>query len=101
MSRRNARSRTGTRSQLLLLLAGLVVLGVVAFGGAVLLAGDAPRTVAVDSNAPGRLVAEQTAVDLGRVPFDRQVEARFELANTGGDTVRLVGAPRVRMLEGC
>jgi hypothetical protein len=40
-------------------------------------------------------------VDLGRVPFDKLAEARFDLANTGGDTVRLIGAPRVRMLEGC
>jgi hypothetical protein len=59
------------------------------------------REVTTDSAAPGRLVAEQPTVDLGRVPFDRMTEARFELDNTGGDIVRLVGAPKVRMLEGC
>lgn len=59
------------------------------------------QTVATDPAAPGRLAVEQATVDLGRVPFDQLVEARFALGNTGGDIVRLVGAPRVRMLEGC
>jgi hypothetical protein len=61
----------------------------------------ASREVVADPSAPGRLVAARPTVDLGRVPFDRMTEARFELDNTGGDVVRLVGAPKVRMLEGC
>ena len=68
---------------------------------AVLAFGRGTASVATEPGAPGRLVASQTTVDLGRVPFDKQVEARFELANTGGETIRLVGAPQVRMLEGC
>ena len=69
---------------------------------AALLWSQAPvRIVATDAAAPGRLVAEQPTVDLGHVPFDQLKEARFELDNTGGDIVRLVGAPKVRMLEGC
>ena len=59
------------------------------------------RDVATDASAPGRLVAVQLTVNLGMVPFDRMTEGRFELDNTGGDMVRLVGAPKVRMLEGC
>jgi hypothetical protein len=67
----------------------------------VLSSGRAGRPIATQPGSPGRLVASQPTVDLGRVPFDVLAEARFELTNTGGDTVRLVGAPRVRMLEGC
>ena len=102
-SKRRATSRSRTP---VLLLTGLGVV-IAAAGIALMLmraderTAESPRTVASDSSAPGRLVASQTTVDLGQVPFDKQVEARFELANTGGGTVRLVGAPRVRMLEGC
>lgn len=78
----------------------LVLLTVVGVGG-VLVYGRGTRSVATEPGAPGRLVASQTTIDLGRVPFDKLAEASFDLVNTGGDTVRLVGAPRVRMLEGC
>jgi len=61
----------------------------------------ASRQIAVDSGAPGRLVASSATVDLGQVPFDQMGEAHFELANTGGSMVRLTGAPTVKMLEGC
>ena len=57
--------------------------------------------VGTDPDAPGRLVAAQTVVDLGRVPFEKPVEARFELANAGGTTVQLVDRPLVKTLEGC
>ena len=50
---------------------------------------------------PGRLVALQPTVDLGRVPFDREVEARYVLENTGDRQVRIVAAPVVKTLEGC
>jgi hypothetical protein len=79
---------------------GLAV-ALVAGLAALLWAQTPSREVATDASAPGRLVALQPTVDLGRVPFDRMTEARFELDNTGGDVVRLVGAPKVRMLEGC
>ena len=48
-----------------------------------------------------RQIAAQPVVDLGRVPFDSQVEAHFVLENTGGQPVRVVGAPTVKTLEGC
>ncbi len=49
----------------------------------------------------GGLVAKAATVDLGRVPFDKLVQAQFELTNTGGKPVRLTAQPRVQMLEGC
>jgi hypothetical protein len=61
--------------------------------------GGPPATV--DPSAAGRLEATETMVDLGRVPFDKPVEARFELANSGGSPVRLIGKPQVKLLEGC
>lgn len=59
------------------------------------------RPNATNANAPGRVVAFPPAVDLGRVPFDRMVEARYELTNTGGREVRLLDRPNVATLEGC
>ena len=98
---RHSHSREGHRNRgRMTLLLGVVV--AVTVGVAALFWTMNPgREVTTDPSTPGRLVAEQPTVDLGRVPFDRLVEARFELDNTGGDVVRLVGAPRVRMLEGC
>jgi hypothetical protein len=58
-------------------------------------------SVAVDPGAPGGLAAARPVVDLGRVPFDKEVVADFELVNTGGSAVRLTRAPTVAMLEGC
>lgn len=84
-----------------LVLAGLMILLTAVGVVGVLYFGREGRPVATEPGAPGRLVAAQPTIDLGRVPFDKLVEARFELTNSGGDTVRLVGAPRVRMLEGC
>jgi hypothetical protein len=78
--------------------------------GAVLLAlvglvaacsGPGAPGVVTEPGAPGRLEAAQAVVDLGRVPFHRTVEGRFELSNTGGKVVQLVGKPQVKTLEGC
>ena len=103
MSRQSRRARSRARRRgrgWVFLVLGLVV--VLAAGAAALVWTQTPsREVATDSSAPGRLVAEQLTVGLGRVPFDRMTEGRFDLDNTGGDIVRLVGAPKVRMLEGC
>lgn len=60
-----------------------------------------PISLAVDPPTPGRLAAAAATVDLGRVPFDQTAEARYELVNTGGRDVRLVGKPTVKTLEGC
>ncbi len=81
-----------------LLAVGALLLALVA---ALVLVGGSAKKADIDPSAPPRLLARQATVDLGRVPFERLAEARFELVNTGGGIVRLVGAPTVRMLEGC
>ena len=68
--------------------------------GFVLLQRSSEPPVAADA-PPGRLVATQAEVDLGRVPFDKMVEARYELSNTGSRSVRLLGIPAVKTIEGC
>lgn len=100
MSQRRRSTRRESVNPVPVLIGLAIVLATLGAAG-VLLLGRGTPPVATEPGAPGRLVASQATVDLGRVPFDKQVEARFELANTGGETVRLVGAPRVRMLEGC
>ena len=62
--------------------------------------GTAPATPA-SSGSGGGLVAKAATVDLGRVPFNQQVEARFELTNSGAKPIRLTAQPQVLMLEGC
>lgn len=101
MSRSKRSTRRPVRRSivpLFLLLAALVASAVIAV---LALSGSAAQRATIDSSAPGRLVVSEPTIDLGRVQFDVLAEARFDLANTGADPVRLVGAPRVRLLEGC
>lgn len=63
--------------------------------------GEAPASIVGTAGGLGRLVATAPLVDLGRVPFDSMVEARYELVNTGSSAVRLLGQPEVKTLEGC
>jgi hypothetical protein len=84
----------------LLALGALLLLGLGALAVWAVRPAEPPAPV-VDASAPGRLVAAQPVVDLGRVPFSRRAEARFELVNTGGAPVALTGRPKVTMLEGC
>jgi hypothetical protein len=98
-SRGARRSRRAPRTLALTVL--LVALVAIAAGAVLVVSSTTPDAVPIDPTAPGRLVTDQSTVDLGRVAFDRLAEARFELVNTGGETVRLVGGPHVRMLEGC
>ncbi len=86
-------------------------LRLIAVGSAMLLAAvltacsnaaTVPATPPVSGGASaGVLVAEAATVDLGKVPFDVQAEGRFDLVNSGSQPVKLVGAPQVKMLEGC
>jgi hypothetical protein len=102
MQRKSKAIRRSGRAPWTLALTVLLVGFIAIAAGAVLVVSRTTAdAVPIDPTAPGRLVTDQATVDLGRVAFDKLAEARFELANTGGDTVRLVGAPHVRMLEGC
>jgi hypothetical protein len=86
---------------------GLIAVVAVAVGLLALFAqlGSTPEraaaSVEVDPGAPGGLAAASPAIDLGRVPFNKEVVADFELVNTGGTAVKLTSAPTVAMLEGC
>lgn len=80
---------------------GAGVLAFAALVGLVLLLRPSMPQPGADAGAPGRLEARPAMIDLGRVPFDRLVEARYELVNTGGQPVRLLGAPAVKTLDGC
>jgi hypothetical protein len=60
-----------------------------------------PPTATSAPTLSGTLAATSAIVDLGNVPFDVQAEGRFDLVNSGTQPVRLVGAPQVKMLEGC
>ena len=98
MSRRSPRkSSRGAMLGLIVLIGAaiLAVAGVAAWGL------STTATVGRTTVEAGQLIAAQPVVDLGRVPFDSQVEARFVLENTGGQPVRVVGAPTVKTLEGC
>lgn len=65
-------------------------------------AASVPATPATSGRASaGVLVAKSATVDLGKVPFDVQTDGRFDLVNSGSQPVKLVGAPQVKMLEGC
>ncbi|MCC6177551.1 MAG: hypothetical protein IT305_19805 [Chloroflexi bacterium] len=101
MSRRSRHSQSAapsSRIRSVVALGGLLVLTVVA---AIFWLRSVSEPVATEPGTPGRLVASASTIDLGRVPFDQLAEARFELANPGDTTVRLIGAPKVQMLEGC
>lgn len=94
MKRSTARRRwSGVRA-----LVSVGVLLLVAAGGLLWARATPPE---VEGAAPGQLEARQALVDLGRVPFDQLVEGHFELTNSGRQTVRLLGKPEVRTLEGC
>lgn len=55
----------------------------------------------VDPAQPGGLAVAAPVVDLGRVPFNKQVDATYELVNTGATPIALAGRAKVSMLEGC
>ena len=104
MPRKQSQNHAHRRISRITLFGALTVgiTGLIAVAGIVwVLLGGTGQLAATDPDASGRLIAQATTVDLGRVPFDQLTEARFDLVNTGGSTVRLIGAPRVRMLEGC
>jgi len=48
-----------------------------------------------------RLSADKPQIDLGDVRLGQTVQASFEIANTGGQTLRLAQAPAIEVVEGC
>jgi hypothetical protein len=78
---------------------GVLVIAVIA---AVFLRSTSELPMArLSSGEIGRLEATPAKIDLGQVPFDKQVVASFDLVNTGQGPVRLLKPPGVKTLEGC
>jgi hypothetical protein len=50
---------------------------------------------------PGVLIPESPVINLGNVGLNVQNEAEFDLVNSGGQPVTILGLPRVTILEGC
>jgi hypothetical protein len=69
--------------------------------GLVLSACQPPPATQLSPVAGGGIVAEQGQVDLGQVPFNRQVVAHFILVNAGATEVHLDNNVDVQTLEGC
>jgi hypothetical protein len=53
------------------------------------------------SGGPPRLVLDHEVADLGSFPFEAPARAVFTLSNTGDGSLKLAGAPRVKVLKGC
>ncbi len=64
--------------------------------------GSSKQTIAapqVTGNA--RLQVDRDGIDFGKVPLDQPVKAVFKLSNVGDRTLRILGEPRVELVEGC
>jgi hypothetical protein len=48
-----------------------------------------------------RLAVDRETVDLGELPFSAPARASFTLTNTGTGSLRIVDAPRVKVVKGC
>jgi len=57
---------------------------------------EAPEVI----GAP-RLAVEQTVIDEGYVKLDTRVRTTFHLKNVGDQPLRILGQPRVELVEGC
>lgn len=44
---------------------------------------------------------DQTVMDYGDVPFNKPVEAVFNIRNTGDQPLQILGEARVELLQGC
>ncbi|GAB4532975.1 MAG: hypothetical protein Kow0063_14280 [Anaerolineae bacterium] len=48
-----------------------------------------------------RLIVDQTLVDEGYVQFNVPVRTTYRLSNVGDQPLRILGEPRVELVEGC
>ena len=95
--------RHGTRRTRATLLISVAV-GLVTLAGAVAWlavptegrAGDAPTF-----RGGARLTVDKELIDLGAQPYNRVVEARFQLKNIGDHPLQLPPSPPVEVVEGC
>ncbi len=79
--------------------AGAVVI-VLAIATALLTVGRREPFVPEVAGAP-RAEFDQTRVDHGVVAFNQQVESVYRVRNVGDQPLRILGEPRVELVEGC
>lgn len=77
---------------------GLVVLVVVVVAASGVWWLSAPPSA---SSGTPRLVLDRDTVDLGHLGFETPARVVFTLRNEGDGPLRIVGVPRVRVLQGC
>ena len=58
--------------------------------------GEAPRF-----RGGARLAVDKEMIDLGTQPYNRVVEARFQLKNIGDQPLQLPPSPPIEVVEGC
>lgn len=54
-----------------------------------------------ESARGARLSVDQTVIDFGKVKFNQPVTAVFKLKNIGDQPLRILGEPRVELVQGC
>ena len=85
--------------RLVVFITAFLALALSACSGAATVAPRSSNSSAASSS--GALVPRSATVNLGNVPFNVQAEGQFDLLNSGTQPVKLLGAPQVKMLEGC
>lgn len=81
---------------------GLAVVGLVAV--VAVLAWQTGKSAApdtVDAGGTPKLQVDQTSIDFGDVPVNKQVKASFTLRNAGDQTLVLSHSPTAELIEGC
>ena len=58
--------------------------------------GEAPKF-----RGGARLAVDKDLIDLGALPYNQIVEARFQLKNVGDHPLQLPPSPPVEVVEGC
>lgn len=59
-----------------------------------------PGTTRLENGTP-KLVVDQTVIDEGYQKLDTVVRTSFTLRNEGDGPLRILGEPRVQLVEGC
>jgi len=100
MSQKKTSSQSGLPIPLLLILAGVILVGGALF--AVWKAGQpSSGPVAVEVKGSPSLKVDQDKVDLGDVPLGQTVSVSFQLANIGDKPLKFSEKPYIEVLEGC
>lgn len=78
----------------------LIVIGLLLIIGTALI-GSAIQSGGTSTRGTPRAVIAQNVIDHGTVRFETPVESVFTIRNTGEGDLRIIGEPRVELVEGC